>query len=1029
MEDILQKMQSQRSGKKETKVQSMLKKALQGDNEATKYLDVQDRMIVYKKSAVVTWNSLCADYEATSTMFVAAENLDLEALTRTCVHLLKYITYTAKHMFDKTADDLATTINKDSQMRVMQMLTYDLPPAKLRHKEHQVSSEEDDEDQDAPPPKKIKVAKKQSQEDKDGESENDNSDSEEDEEDDEPEEESEKESKDKKSQRSHHKVFKCYMPQCSAKVGDLKRHLLFHVKKKEIDEESLPKALAIIKAGKKQRGPSISRGKSKARRPGRLKKWCPVPGCFTITHHMDQHLRNCHKLKRNGVEYSVHLKSARRYTGLAELELLLPAEHTPEQSDEDMSAASDDDDQEMPPAYAESDNDDKDIEQQAEMTEKEKKDDVSEESSESAEESEEEEEEESSEEFEKPQRKEEYFSQTSFESYRHQWLCGFFRFLHLPDAGYKKTSNRLQHVGQVRALLESLDPKGEDITVLAKEDGDIVWTKWVHPHLSQETKAPGTLISYLTSLEKFLTFVTSKKSNRHAMPPLHESYREAFKELIPSLKGWRSTVDSETQATQFRGHLRECDTLLTSENLVKLKESPPYVQGMKALTQAKEGKQLSLQEFSDARDLLLVKFTMLTGTRPMPLANATLDDYETAKEKDGNRIILVPKHKRSKQGPAVLGMDTELQGLMKIYIENIRPQIAAKGVTKIFVKQNGQPFKESRICRRMVAFWEKSGVREDRSVTHTAYRKMVTTATFKHAPEQAAKVQRVMSHSDRAAKNSYLREDLTETGSDAMKVIADVTSKLARKDQSGPVSDSPKSTVEEQAEKAAPVSNTEQLTPATQEQMDTSEANPVEEQDTEDENQPLPSVPLPKEKDVSKDSAIGEEDTNQSATSGASGPSKISPLTQEEKRAIKDMFAVEIETGEELHIKTVRNKMCTRIVLRKLVNSKNKVKQVQNHVNYLIQKKPALAPKQLPAKRDEWDIDADVSEKSGPRQAWDDVDTKQIIKAFKDFKSCPSKDQIRKIFNSSDNLFGILEKEGFTRCYEKVKSIKKKKKN
>ena len=97
MEDILRKMQSQRSGQKETKVQSMLKKALQGDKEATKYLHVQDRMIDYKTSVVVTWNSLCADYEAASTMFMAAENLDLEALTRTCLQLLKYITYTAKH--------------------------------------------------------------------------------------------------------------------------------------------------------------------------------------------------------------------------------------------------------------------------------------------------------------------------------------------------------------------------------------------------------------------------------------------------------------------------------------------------------------------------------------------------------------------------------------------------------------------------------------------------------------------------------------------------------------------------------------------------------------------------------------------------------------------------------------------------------------------------------------------------------------------------------------------------------------------
>ena len=127
----------------------------------------------------------------------------------------------------------------------------------MRHKEHQVSPAEEDEDEDAPRPKKMKGAKEQSQEDNDGESENDNSDSEEDEEEYEPEEESEKESKDKKSKRSHHKVFKCRMPQCSAKVGDLKRHLLFHVRKKEIDEESLPKALAIMKAGKKQRGPSF----------------------------------------------------------------------------------------------------------------------------------------------------------------------------------------------------------------------------------------------------------------------------------------------------------------------------------------------------------------------------------------------------------------------------------------------------------------------------------------------------------------------------------------------------------------------------------------------------------------------------------------------------------------------------------------------------------------------------------------------------------------------------------------------------
>ena len=71
-------------------------------------------------------------------------------------------------------------------------------------------------------------------------------------------------------------------------------------------------------------------------------------------------------------------------------------------------------------------------------------------------------------------RKEEYYSTTKFTSYRHQWLSGFFKYLKSPSAGYKKLENRLQHVGQVEKLLETLDPNGKDITILGEEFGDIV---------------------------------------------------------------------------------------------------------------------------------------------------------------------------------------------------------------------------------------------------------------------------------------------------------------------------------------------------------------------------------------------------------------------------------------------------------------------------------------------------------------------------------------------------------------------------
>ena len=60
-------------------------------------------------------------------------------------------------------------------------------------------------------------------------------------------------------------------------------------------------------------------------------------------------------------------------------------------------------------------------------------------------------------------------------------------------------------------MLEAIDKNGDDITPLAGQGGDIVWLNWVKPAMDNHLKAPGTIISYLTSFEKFLTFVTSNK--------------------------------------------------------------------------------------------------------------------------------------------------------------------------------------------------------------------------------------------------------------------------------------------------------------------------------------------------------------------------------------------------------------------------------------------------------------------------------------------------------------------------------------
>ena len=93
-----------------------------------------------------------------------------------------------------------------------------------------------------------------------------------------------------------------------------------------------------------------------------------------------------------------------------------------------------------------------------------------------------------------------YFTSQTFTSARHQWLCGFFQYLGLPDAGYWKKTQRLQHPSQIKTLLDTLAADEDDMERLGAENGDAVWVRWVDSHLQNKSKAPGTLTSYLTSL-------------------------------------------------------------------------------------------------------------------------------------------------------------------------------------------------------------------------------------------------------------------------------------------------------------------------------------------------------------------------------------------------------------------------------------------------------------------------------------------------------------------------------------------------
>ena len=555
-----------------------------------------------------------------------------------------------------------------------------------------------------------------------------------------------------------------------------------------------------------------------------------------------------------------------------------------------------------------------------------------------------------------------YLTSTTFSSDRHKWLCAFLKYLALPDAGYRKEAQRLQHTSQIKLLLEALAPKEDDLECLGADNGDAVWVRWVDPHLRKGTKAPGTLTSYLTSLQMFLT---GQKYNPQAMPPLSPNLKVTFSQLILALKGWRACVESYSQDSQLRKYIAECDSLITNDDVSNLRKSKPYLEGASLIQKAEAGTKLSLRQFTLARDYLLCRLTLVTGTRPGALNNVLVTDYETSRVSKGNRIILVPKHKRTKDGPAMIGMDEQMQAEMATYVQKIRPAFANPGEDKPFVKDDGSAFPEGTIGKRVVAFFEKSGVTSTH-VVHTHIRKFISTQTHQLADaDEGKQVEKLMSHGSTTKQRCYVRSDFTTSASKAMNVVARVTGSQTK-------STDPSQTA---------ASTSEQQHPASLE------------------------VPLV-------------------------GPSSADiPLSDTHKLAISQAFAEELAKNVTLSRNQVYDRMKTDDTLRTLTSNRS----VSNFISYQQRRNPDPSPRPLSStfsatsRVGRWVSNLDETTSTTTlREVWSATDTETITRRLAEFTTCPSKNTIRELFDDWDDLRQIEQREGFPRCYEKVKNIMKK---
>lgn len=457
----------------------------------------------------------------------------------------------------------------------------------------------------------------------------------------------------------------------------------------------------------------------------------------------------------------------------------------------------------------------------------------------------------------------------------------------------------------MRNLLEALDPAGDDILCLMNHEGDAVWRLWVKPHLNARTKKPGTIISYLTSYEKFLTLVTHERFNKKA-PAIHPSYMKDFSNTLKDLKGWRPVVDSQSYDVKNQRMVDESEGLLTLEELNKMKSSSTYNQAERLLIQAGRGKDLDMKEFILVRDFLLTRFSLDTGTRHGPLNNATLKEYATGKVEDGSKVMLVARHKRAQNGPAICPMLPQLYKFMEIYVRRIRPDYAKLNEDALFVTNKGCGFTEGTIGCRLSSFVEKCGIRLGSRMAFVDMRKIITTEMLNQCnPEEKAIVRRVLAHSEKTSRDWYTRPDLTRTGIQAVNIIqhllnSDERAKFYAKTSSA-------ATSKEDIEKSS-----------------------------------KPPSPDPS---AATQSQLSAGKTTSASSSGIVPPTlRERTLSDLQKQMIKKTFRNELKGSESVTMKEALLKMRGVPILSAMSQSKDRVKQVVNFLNHLIRKERQSTP-------------------------------------------------------------------------------------
>ena len=143
-----------------TKLQLLAEKAIQGDEQALEYLQLEEMNVISDKASFISWQSLCANYNYFAHLLVVLTKLGLECLKTASRLGLKEAIHIARHHYQKEFPPVATTVTVQNLAELLSEVLKDVPPHHLDRSEDEESSSASEVE---PEPEKTKKMNKKNQ--------------------------------------------------------------------------------------------------------------------------------------------------------------------------------------------------------------------------------------------------------------------------------------------------------------------------------------------------------------------------------------------------------------------------------------------------------------------------------------------------------------------------------------------------------------------------------------------------------------------------------------------------------------------------------------------------------------------------------------------------------------------------------------------------------------------------------------------------------------------------------------------------